>query len=142
MGWIIRERVTVRGRNRDKSGFTLVEALISALVLGLGTSAVAGLYFSGLQAMDQQNDRVLLDSAMRSRMELLISTRFDQRTSGSGTVTVGGTAYPIVWTIGTVDLDGDGTNEPAAVVQQMTVTLDGRTLTSVATNHGGRIEKI
>jgi prepilin-type N-terminal cleavage/methylation domain-containing protein len=127
------------GRNRN-SGFTLVEALLSVVVLAVMATVVSAMYISGLQALDVQADRAMLDSQLRSRMEFLLSEEFGQLADGSATVTVSGQDYTISWTIANVDLDGDATPEPSA--KQITVTLGGRSLTTLVVDPEGKVGKI
>ena len=64
------------------SGFTLVEALFTAILLALLASGISALYVSGLQALDGQADVMLLDSRLRGRMEILVGRPFDQILAG------------------------------------------------------------
>ena len=131
------------GRNvalRGGLGFTLVEALLSIVILGFMAAVMSGLYISGLQTLDAGNERILLDSQLRSRMEFLISENFDQLAGGSETVTINGTDYTVTWTVTAADLDGDAAPEPTA--KQITVTLEDRTLTAIVADHETRLGKI
>jgi hypothetical protein len=53
-------------------GFTIIEASIAAAVLALMVVGIGGVNISGLQSLDNQADRILLDSHLSSRMEALI----------------------------------------------------------------------
>ena len=125
---------------RSKAGLTLAEALIAIVVLAFTAVVVSGLYTSGLDALEAQNTRALCDSQLRSRMERLIAQKFDQLANGSEAITVGGTNYTVAWTVVTVDLDGDSTPEPTA--KQITVTLDGRSLTTIVVDHEDVVRKL
>lgn len=125
---------------RKTSGFTLVEALISVVLLALTAMVVSGLFVSGLQLLDAQEDRAILDSHLRSRMEALISTEFDQLANGNEVVSVNGINHTISWTIANADLDGDSNAESTA--KTLTVTVNGRSLVSVVVDHWGRVGKI
>ena len=128
---------------RTTKGFTLVEALLSVALLGLMVTGISTLYVSGFQSLDGQDDRMLLDSELRSRMEVLVSTDFGALSDGSEVVTVNGQNYTIAWTVVNVDLDGDATPEPNA--WQITVTtaeLPNRSLTTIVVDHEGRVGKI
>ena len=127
-------------RFKAPCGFTLVESLLSIMILSLMAAGMTGLYYSGLQAMEAQSVQALLDSQLRSRMERLISTKFDQLADGSETVTVDGTDYNVSWTVVNVDLDGDATPEPSA--KQIGVTLGDRSLTTIVVDDNGRVGKI
>jgi len=124
-------------------GFTLVEALLSVALLGLMATGIATLYASGLQSLSTQDDRMLLDSALRSRMEVLVGTKFDALSDSSEVVTVNGQNYTIAWTVVNVDLDGDSTPEPNAKQVTVSITeLPDRSLTTILVDNEGRVGKI
>lgn len=127
-------------RTRRSRAFTLVEALISAVVLAFAAVTMVALYFSGMQALEAQGERAVLDGCLRSRMEQLISTKFGQLANGSETVTVDGANHTIQWTVANVDLNGDSIPESDA--KQITVTLDNRSLTTILVDHAGKVGKL
>jgi len=128
---------------RTTKGFTLVEALLSVALLGLMVTGIATLYVSGLQSLDGQDDRMLLDSELRSRMEVLVSTDFGALSDDSEVVTVNGQNYTIAWTVVNVDLDGDLTPEPNAKQVTVSITeLPDRSLTTILVDNEGRVGKI
>jgi len=125
------------------SGFTLIEAMLSIALLALVAVGISAPYISGFQSLDVQADRMLLDSLLRSRMEVLISTEFGALGNGSEGVTVRGQSYTLTWTVANVDLDGDLTPEPTA--RQITVSiaeLPERSLVTIVVDHEGRVGKI
>jgi type II secretory pathway pseudopilin PulG len=125
------------------SGFTLVEAVLSMVILGLMVSGITALYLSGLQSLASQDDRMLLDSRLRSRMEVLVGTDFGTLSNGSEVVTVNGENFTLSWTALAVDLNGDSIPEPNA--KRLTVSLAGaagRSLTTIVVDHQGRVGKI
>jgi prepilin-type N-terminal cleavage/methylation domain-containing protein len=113
-----------RRAKRGSRGFTLIEVLLSILILGLSAAAITEVYSSGL----------------RSQMELLLSQKFSKLTSGSQAVIVGGQSYTINWTVNNIDLDGDLAPEPGA--KQITVTLDSKSLETIVSDSTGSIGKI
>ena len=125
---------------KEGNGFTLVEALLSILVLAFMASVVTALYGAGIQALDAQADQAVLDSHLRSKMEELISTTFDELATGSDTVVVNGKEYTRSWQVTGADLDGDATPESAA--RQVTVDLAGHSLTTIVVDNEGRIGKL
>ena len=128
---------------KTSGGFTLVEALLAAFFLGLLASAVSAAYFSGFQSLDEQADRILLDSKLRSRMEVLISTDFGTLSDDSEVVDINGKDYTITWTVVLVDLNGDSMPEPTA--KQVTVSVSGlpdRSLTTILVDNEGKVGKI
>jgi len=130
-------------RGRANSGFTLIEALLAVVVLGLTASGIGALYSSGLQSLSVQDDGMLLDSCLVSRMEYLLSQSFDQIVGGSEVVTVNGTGYTITWTAPLVDLNGDATPESDAKQVTLAVTgMPGKSLTAIVVDNHGRVGKI
>ena len=125
---------------KGNSGFTLVEALLSLVILALMASVMTGLYFTGLQTLEAGGERMMLDSHLRSKMEELVSMKFDQLADGSDTVAVNGRDYARAWTVVNVDLDGDAI--PESTAKQFTVTLAGQSLTTLVVDNEGRLGKI
>ncbi len=128
---------------KTSTGFTLLEAMISVVLLGLMASGFSLLYASGLNSLDEQADRMLLDSHLRSRMEILIAQQFAQVNNGSENVIVRGKNYTINWTVALKDLDGDMTPESNA--KEVTVSVTGmsdRSLTTILVDHGGNVSKL
>ncbi len=120
-----------------------MEVLVSVALLGLMASGISALYLSGFQSLDAQDDRMLLDSRLRSRMEVLVGTDFASLSDGSEGVTVNGQNYTINWTIVSIDLDGD--SNPESNAKQVTVSVagvSGRSLTTIIVDHEGRLGKI
>ncbi len=86
---------------------------------------------------------MLLDSSLRSRMEVLVGTEFSSLSNGSEVVTVRGRNYTITWTVANIDLNGDAT--PESTARQVTVSiteLPDRSITTLVVDHEGRIGKI
>jgi hypothetical protein len=128
---------------KSAGGFTLIEAMLSVALLALVAVGISAPYISGFQALDVQADRMLLDSALRSRMEVLVSTEFGSLGNDSEVVTVRGQNYTLTWAVVNVDLDGDATPEPSARQVTVSVTeLPDRSLTTILVDNEGRIGKI
>ncbi len=122
---------------------TLVEAMLCIVLLGMTATAISGLYVSGLQSIDGTDDLMLVDSHLRSQMEELISRPFnDVLTEGSGVSFDGmDVDFPTVnWTAVLHDLDGDGAVELSAML--LTVSVPGRSLSSIVVDHGRTVVKI
>jgi prepilin-type N-terminal cleavage/methylation domain-containing protein len=128
---------------RTTKGFTLVEVLLSVALLGLMVTGIATLYVSGLQSLNAQDDRMLLDSRLRSRMEVLVSTDFDALAGGSEMITVNGQNFTVTWNVTPIDLDGDTNPEPTAKQVTVSITeLPNRSLTTILVDHEGMVGKI
>ena len=124
-------------------GFTLVEVLVSVILLGFMATGISAMYLSGWRSLDAQNDRMLLDSRLRSRMEVLVGTDFVALSDDSKEVSINGQNYTIEWTIGSIDLDQDG--HPESNARQVTVSVagvSGHSLTTIIVDHEGRLGKI
>ena len=139
-----RKKAKILNRINTGSGFTLVEALMAVVILATAALAFSTVYSSGFQTLDVQLDHILLDSKLRSRMEVLVGTDFDSLSSGSENVTVNGNTYTINWTVATADLDGFYTlPEPGA--KTVTVSVSGmpaRSLVTIMVDHEDKIGKI
>ena len=130
-------------RIKTSEGFTLVEALLSAFFLGLIATSVMAVYSSGFQSLDDQANRMLLDSKLRSRMEVLIGTSFSALSSSSEVVTINGQNYTINWTVMSVDLNDDSIPEPTAKLVVVSVSgLTNYSLTTILVDNEGKIGKI
>ncbi len=130
-------------RTNTCSGFTLVEVLLAVVFLALLATSFSTVYSSGFQTLDVQIDRMLLDSRLRNRMEVLVSTGFDSLSNGSENVTVNGNTYTITWTVALADLNNDSISEPSA--KTVTVSISGmpeRSLTTIMVDHEDMIGKI
>ena len=128
---------------KSPGGFTLVEALLSVALLGIMVTGIATLYVSGLQSLNTQDDRMLLDSALRSRMEVLVGTDFGSLGNGSEVVTVNGQNFTINWNVVSIDLDGDSHPEPNAMQATVSITeLPDRFLTNILVDNEGSVGKI
>jgi len=128
---------------RKKNGFTMVEVILSVALLALVATVIGAPFIVGLQSLNAGEDRMLLDSHLRSKMEVLVSTDFSLLANGSESVTVNGTNYTFAWTVVNADLDSDAVPEPDAV--QVTVTVSevpNASLTSIIVNNNGKIGKI
>ncbi len=129
-----------RHRVRHNSGFTLVEALLSVVILGIMATAISGVYIAGLRTLDSRGHDQLLNGALRSQMEILLGQPFADLADGSRVVTIEGTSYTITYTVTLADLDGDSTPEPDA--KQITVSLPDRSLDAIVVDANGKVSKI
>ena len=130
-------------RLKTSGGFTLVEALFSVALLGLMASCITIMYTSGLQSLDAQSDRALLESRLRGRMEELVGRQFALVTSGTTNVTVRGTNYTINWSAALFDINGDATPDATAKLVTLSVAeLTDLSLTTILVNNEARVGKI
>lgn len=120
-------------------GFTLLESVLSLVIVALLASIVGTVYVSGLQIYNVESDTLQVSSALRSRMEQLLSTEFSQLASGSQVLTINGTSYTATWTVSTVDMTGDGIAESTA--KSVSLTLGGSTLVTLVANSTDKVFK-
>jgi prepilin-type N-terminal cleavage/methylation domain-containing protein len=140
---LLKEGCCTRRTTKNQSGFTLVEVLLATVLLTLMAGGFTALHFSGLDSLDSQRDRVLLDSRLSSKMEELLSTEFSSLVSGSEAITVEGENHTLNWNVTPVDLDGDVNPDPGAV--QVTVSIAGindLSLTNIVVDTSGSVGKI
>jgi type II secretory pathway pseudopilin PulG len=122
------------------AGFTLVEALLAVATLGLMATGIGTLYMSGLNALDVQAEEMMVQSQLRSEMERVVSSPFDQLTNRTEVVSLAGLTYTSQWVAINVDLDGDNNPEPDAM--QVTVTINGRALTVLQVDDRDKVGKL
>ena len=128
---------------KASDGFTLVEVIISVVLLGLIAAGVAYPYTTGLKSLDVRDDRMLLDSALRDQMEILIATDFGLLSNGSQVVTLNGQNYTITWTVVNMDMNGDAVPETNVKLVTVSVTeVPGRSLTKILVDNGGSVGKV
>jgi prepilin-type N-terminal cleavage/methylation domain-containing protein len=60
---------------KDRKGFTLIETLITTLVLVTGLAAIAGLFSYGAQTTQRNRQRTAASALLSSKMEELRTTR-------------------------------------------------------------------
>ena len=118
----------------------MVEALLSMTILALIATVVSAVYASGFPALELQSDRMLIDSALRSQMEFQLGNAFADLSSGTITVTVNGQNLAVTTVVVPADLDGDAVPEPTA--KQVTVSIDGRSLTAIVVDDEDKVGKI
>jgi Tfp pilus assembly protein PilV len=121
-------------------GFTLVEVAVSILFLGIMVMGISSLYFTAQRSLDDQQRLLPLDSRLRGRMEEIISRPFAAITDGSEAITIGGQNFTVTWSVTHPDLDGDTVVE--ATAKEITVSVEGRSLTTLVIDNQGNIGKI
>jgi hypothetical protein len=117
-----------------------VEVTVSILFLGIMVMGISGLYFAAQRSLLDQEHLLPLDSRLRGRMEEIVSRPFVAMTDGSEAITIDGRNYTVTWTVTHPDLDGDTAAE--ATAKEITVSVDGRSLTTLVIDNQGKIGKI
>jgi type II secretory pathway pseudopilin PulG len=135
-------RKTIKISKRS-DGFTLVEAMLSVVLLGLVAATMGTVYSSANQSLAVQTDHMLLDSALRSRMEFLMGTPFGALEGGFDDVPINGNNYHIVWEVDPIDLNGDDIDEETARLVTVSVTgMSSNSLTTIRVDNEGLVGKI
>lgn len=127
-------------RGGGERGTTLIEVLLSVVILGFSVVAISDAYHTGLRALDAHRYEAQLDARLRSRLELLLAERFATLGTGQASEVVAGTTETVAWTVVPVDLDGDLAPEPTA--KHVTVTLRDRSLEVIVVDAGGWVRKL
>lgn len=121
----------------------MVELILAIVTLALMTTVVSTLYIGGIQSSHSQEKGMLLDSALRGKMESLISSPFDSLINGSAVLSIEGDTYTISWIVSLIDLNGDALPEAAAKKIIIRVDEDpDRSLSLIVVNHEGRVGKL
>ena len=130
--------------SQRSDGFTLVEAMLSVVILGLLAAVMGTVYSSANLSLAVQTDHMLLDSELRSRMEYLMGTPFgDLDALNNSSYNVDGTSYWIVTTVALIDLVGDSITETTARKVTVSVTgMSGNSLTTIRVDNEGYVGKI
>ncbi len=126
--------------NRRCAGLTLIEAMLSIVLLGITSTGVSMLFNTGLNSLSAAEEVVILENALQSQMEVLISRPFSEVLSegaGARVVVANGVDHDLTWTVKNRDLDGDGNPEHEAM--EVTVTLEGRSLSVLLVDDDDRM---
>lgn len=124
----------------DRRGFTLVEVTLTLVIIGILTTAIGGIYVSGVRAQEAAMLRVPTESYIRSAVERAIATDFDKLATVFMLVPIGGTDYPLTRTVTLFDINGDGS--PDANAKLVTVDFMQDTLRTIVVDTKDKIEKI
>lgn len=120
-----------------RQGFTLIEAMLSLMILGITVSGTAVLLNNGLLSLQESEELLQVQSAARSQLETLISRPFgDVLAEGSGgrVISLDKRTYDLAWTATNHDMDGDGFVETDAML--LKVSAGGSTLRMIVVDHG------
>lgn len=127
----------------NKNGFTLVEAMISIVLLAIMGVSITMPYTSGSQALNAVSDQIHMDQVLKSRMEILVGTDFDSLRTWFDMVVVGSQTYLLFWSVTFVDMDGDTSQDvDAKQVSLMVMGFPDISLTTILVDGGDRIGKI
>ncbi len=113
--------------SRFKTGFTLIEAMVLLVVLGI-ISVAASVGLAGISRAPYIDETQLgISNELVDKLEQLKGTAFASLASGSDTTTVNGKSYTRTWTVANANPDGTGTKTD---FDQVSVTINNQTLTT------------
>ena len=105
----------------QRAGFTLVEALLSSVIIAVCVMAVSAAFYGGFQNLRDEGRTLEMVNYVAGKTDELIATDFAAVASGSDTVTVRGESMPRNWTVELHDVDNDGLPDPDAKLVAVTV---------------------
>lgn len=114
----------LRRKNRNR-GFTLLESIISVLILGLTVGAMVGVLMIGRAAVTKGKDYIGAMNLVRERMEWIKAQSYASLPRGAAAVTA---TYPYLTETETViidygrDIDGDGDFDDEGEEDELTGT--------------------
>jgi prepilin-type N-terminal cleavage/methylation domain-containing protein len=120
---------TVNQKKRRR-GFTLVEAMLVLVVMSI-IALAAGVGLQSIARAPSGNDaQLVVDNYIMDKLESLRATDFASLTVGTttDTVSIRGTNYTRTTVIALADADGSGSTDTD--FKQITVTLNGRSLST------------
>ena len=88
------------------AGFTLIEAMLSSVILAVCVMAVSGAFYGGLQNLRDEGRMLEIMNYAEGKMDELIATDFVFVTSGTDWVTVQGETVQRQWQATPYDVDG------------------------------------
>jgi len=97
----------VTANTRQQSGFTLIEALISSVIIAIAVMAVSAVFYGGLQNLHDEGATLEKVNHASGKMDELIATDFDDITGGSDQVTVRGEQMTRQWQATPYNVDGN-----------------------------------
>jgi len=122
---------------REQSGFTLVEALLSSVIIAVCVMAVSTAFYGGLQNVRDEGRTLELVNHAAGKMDELIAADFEDLESGSDTVTVQGEPVSRQWSVSLYDVDGDAA--PDADAKRIVVTVGKIELRTLVIDSAGLV---
>ncbi len=107
---------------KKKNGFTLVEVLITLVILCIGLLGMAQLMVVGIRSNVVSKQITTASVAMQDKMEQLRNERFNAICSGSDSFVRNGFSYSRSWAVSNVNAN--------TKLVTISVCVDGRTVSS------------
>ena len=119
------------------SGFTLIEALLSSVIIAVCVMAVSAAFYGGLQNLRDEARILEIVNYAEGKMDELIATEFAGVVSGSDNVTVQAISVPRQWSVTSYDVDGDAVPESDAKL--IVVTIEDVELSTLLVDSAGHV---
>ena len=123
--------------NGQRAGFSLVEALLSSVIIAVCVLAVSAAFYGGLQNLRDEAGLLEKVNYAAGKMDELIATNFARLGGGSDNVTVRGETVQRHWQITSYNVDGNPGVEPDAKL--IVVTVDDVGLLTLLVDSAGRV---
>ncbi len=131
------ERRRVRIRNVGQRGFTLIEALLSTMIISVSVMAVSAAFYGGFENLRDEGRLLEKVNHATGKMDELIATEFSSIANGSDLVTVGGEQIQRQWQATPADVDGNpGVEQDARIV---VVRVDDIKFTTIVVDSAGQV---
>jgi prepilin-type N-terminal cleavage/methylation domain-containing protein len=127
----------VRRIMQQRNGFTLIEALVSSVVIAVCVMAVSASFYGGTQNLRDEARVLEIMNYAEGKMDELIATDFASVLSGSDTAEVQGDTVTIEWSVTPYDVDGD--TVPESDVKLIVVTIEGVELSTLLADTAGEV---
>jgi prepilin-type N-terminal cleavage/methylation domain-containing protein len=119
------------------AGFTLIEAMLSSVILAVCVMAVSTAFYGGLQNLRDEGRMLEIMNYAEGKMDELIATDFAGVVSGSDNVTVQAISVPRQWSVTSYDVDGDAVPESDAKL--IVVTIEDVELATLLVDSAGEV---
>ena len=119
------------------SGFTLIEALLSSVVIAVCVMAVSAAFYGGTQNLRDEGRILEIVNYAEGKMDEPIATDFDDVDSGADQVTVQGETVQRHWTVTPYDVDG--TPGVEMDVKLIVVTIEDVELSTLLVDSAGQV---
>jgi prepilin-type N-terminal cleavage/methylation domain-containing protein len=130
-------RTIVKTDSAQHSGFTLIEALISSVIIAIAVMAVSAAFYGGLQNLDDEARILELVNYAAGKMDELIATHFVRLSGGTDQVTVQGENVQRQWQVTPYDVDGNPGVETDA--KRIVVTVGDVEFATLLIDSAGRV---
>jgi prepilin-type N-terminal cleavage/methylation domain-containing protein len=119
------------------SGFTLIEALLSSVVIAVCVMAVSAAFYGGMQNLRDEGRILEIVNYAEGKMDELIATDFDDINGGADQVTVQGETVQRLWQATPYDVDGD--TAPESDAKLIVVTIEDVELSTLLVDSAGEV---